>query len=75
MPAIHIRNVSESTLAALRERAEHHGRSMQQEVLEILNSAAVPLPRAAPSPIRLVTAHTTGTTTWRREDVYDDEGR
>lgn len=76
MAAIHVRNVPESTLAALRERAAHHGRSMQQEVLEILEAAAaVPVPRQVPSPIQLVTAHTGGESTWRREDLYDDEGR
>jgi plasmid stability protein len=76
VPAIHIRNVPESMLSALRERAEVHGRSMQQEVLAILGAAtAEPIPRQAPSPIQLVTARTSSSTTWRREDIYDDEGR
>jgi len=49
---------------------------MQQEVLEILQAAAdEPAPGRAPSPVQLVTAHTSGRTTWRREDIYDDEGR
>lgn len=76
MPAIHIRNVPEPTLSALRERAEQHGRSMQQEVLDILlTAAAEPIPQQAPSPIRLVTANTSTTTTWQREEIYGDEGR
>lgn len=76
MPAIHVRNVPESTLAALRERAATHGRSMQQEVLAILEAAAEsPVPRQPPKPIRLVTAHTGGGSTWRREDLYGDDGR
>ncbi|MPY76898.1 MAG: Arc family DNA-binding protein [Actinophytocola sp.] len=75
MPAIHVRNVPESTLSALRERAERHGRSMQQEVLEILeNAAAEPVPAQAPAPIQLVTTTTSVKATWRREDIYDDEG-
>ncbi|MGH3504744.1 MAG: FitA-like ribbon-helix-helix domain-containing protein [Nocardioidaceae bacterium] len=76
MPAIHIRSVPESTVSALRERAAAHGRSMQQEVLEILQTvAAEPVPRQAPPPIQLVTAHTCGETTWRREEIYGDQGR
>jgi plasmid stability protein len=76
VPAIHIRNVPEAMLSALRERAEAHGRSMQQEVLAILDAATVePIPRQAPSPIQLVTVRTSSSTTWRREDIYDDEGR
>lgn len=65
MPAIHVRNVPEATLAALRERAERHGRSLQMEVLAILEQAA-----AEPEPIKLVTAKTSGNSTWRREDIY-----
>lgn len=75
MPAIHVRNVPEWTITALRERAEARGRSMQQELLEILQTAAESIPRPAPSPIQLVTAHTGTRTTWRREEVYGDEGR
>ncbi len=76
VPAIHIRNVPESMLSALRERAAAHGRSMQQEVLAILDAAtAEPIPRQAPSPIQLVTTRTSTHRTWRREDIYDDESR
>jgi len=76
MPAIHVRNVPEATVSALRERAERHGRSMQQEVLEILeNAAAEPVPTQAPAPIQLATTRTSVTATWRREDIYGDEGR
>jgi plasmid stability protein len=68
--------VPEATCAALRERAARHGRTMQQEVLEILETAAAaPIPRQAPAPIQLVAAQTSARTTWRREDIYGDEGR
>ncbi|WP_166350843.1 FitA-like ribbon-helix-helix domain-containing protein [Phytoactinopolyspora limicola] len=40
MAAIHIRDVSDSTLAALRERAARHGHSMQHEIRRILDAAA-----------------------------------
>ncbi|MRH89103.1 Arc family DNA-binding protein [Nocardia sp. SYP-A9097] len=76
MAAIHIRNVPEKTLRALRERAHRHGRSMQQELLEIIETATTePTDSPAPEPIQLTTAHTSGKSTWRREDLYDDSGR
>lgn len=76
MSAIHIRNVPESTVSALRERAERHGHSMQQEIRDILDSAAAePLTGTAPEPIGLVTVRTPGTATWSREEIYGDEGR
>lgn len=82
MTAVHIRDVPEPTLNALRERARRHGHSMQQELRDILEAAAaapeapralppiedelVLVDRAAPGPID---------STWRREDIYGDDGR
>ncbi len=76
MPAIHVRNVPESIVIALRERARRHGHSMQEEIREILAAAASERPsgQAAP-PLNLVTANTSSTTSWRREDIYGDDGR
>ena len=49
---------------------------MQQELLAILEDAtAEPLPGLVPPPIRLVTVKTPGSSTWRREETYGDEGR
>jgi plasmid stability protein len=74
--ALHVRNVPEPLLAALRERAERHGRSMQQEVLGILAAAvSEPLETEPVPPIRLVTVRKGKATTWRRKDMYDDESR
>lgn len=76
MPAIHVRNVSAGTISALRERAHRHGHSMQQEIREILDAAATePLTTETPPPIDLVTTHTDTKSTWRREEMYADEGR
>jgi plasmid stability protein len=76
MPALHIRNVPEPVVAALRERARRHDRSVQQELLHILQAvAAQPLPGTAAAPIQLTTVRTTSRSTWRREDIYGDEGR
>jgi len=73
--AIHIRNVPESVLAGLRERAGRHGRSMQQELLQILAVAAAEQdsPRAV-EPIELRTVSVGGTSSWTREEIYDDAG-
>lgn len=63
-------------MAALRERAQRHGQSMQQEVREILEAAAqAPLPGGTPDPIRLTTVRTESGDTWGREEIYGDEGR
>jgi plasmid stability protein len=76
MPAVHVRDVPEPVLAALRERAARHGRSMQQELRAILETAAAePATAEPPAPIHLITTRTRGKTTWRREDLYGDEGR
>jgi plasmid stability protein len=76
MGALHVRNVPESVIAALRERAARRGHSMQQELLRILEAAAVEEEQLEElPPIRLVTVETDGRSTWRREDIYGDEGR
>jgi plasmid stability protein len=76
MTALHVRDVPESVVAALRERAARHGQSMQQEIRQILEAvAATPLPAQAPEPVRLTTVRTGGTSTWKREEIYDDAGR
>lgn len=77
MTAFHVRGVPEPVAAALRERANRHGRSLQQELLLILESAAAEpaSDTAAPPPIELKTVRTAGTSTWSREEIYDDEGR
>lgn len=76
MPAVHVRDVPESVLAALRERAGRHGRSMQEEIRRILaRAAAEPVDGEAPTPVQLITVRTGGIATWSREEIYGDEGR
>jgi plasmid stability protein len=63
-------------MAALRERAARLGSSVQQEVLRILEKATSEPPEAtSPGPIRLVKVKTQGRSTWRREQIYGDDGR
>lgn len=76
MTALHVRNVPESVVTALRERAARHGQSMQQEIRQILAAAATASPPGeAPEPDRLTTVRTAGTSTWGREEIYADTGR
>lgn len=76
MPAVHVRDVSEATLASLRERARLRGVSMQAELRRILDEAAIaPMERVPLPPLRLVTSRTGSDSTWRREDEYGDAGR
>jgi plasmid stability protein len=74
--AVHIRDVPDSVVSALRERADRHGHSMQQELRQILAAAAAQEPEAEQRPpLRLITTRTPSSATWRREDLYGDEGR
>jgi plasmid stability protein len=76
MAALHIRSVPEPVVAALRERARRHGRSVQQEVLQILEeAAAAPMPGEALAPLQLKTVQTNRMSRWSREEIYGDEGR
>lgn len=77
MVAFNVRNVPGPVAAALRERARRHGRSLQQELLAILESAAdEPVPGASSlSPLHLTTVHAGGPAYWSREDIYADDGR
>ncbi len=77
MVAFNVRNVPGPVAAALRERARKHGRSLQQELLLILKSAADE-PASGPEPLpplRLATVNSGGSSAWSREDIYDDGGR
>ncbi len=76
MPALHIRDVPPETVAALKERAARHGRSMQQELREVLDRAAVePVVRRRRGPLRLTTVTTGISEPWSRDEIYDDDGR
>lgn len=76
MTALHVRNVPETVLVALRERAARHGQSMQQEIMQILEAAALaPAPSEAPEPIRLTSVRTTASSAWDREEIYGEAGR
>ena len=77
MVALNVRNVPGPVAAALRERARRHGRSLQQELLDILESAAAEPAHGSGSlpPLELTTVNIGGSSTWSREEIYDDDGR
>lgn len=76
MPAVHIRDVPEETVAAIKRRATRRGHSMQQELRDALQKlAAEPDVGPRPRPLRLHTVATGRVDTFDRADFYDDDER
>ena len=76
MPALHIRNVPEGVLAALKRRASAHHRSLQQELLNVLREVALDAPPAEPlPPLELTLSAAADGGSWRREEIYGDDER
>ena len=76
MPAIHIRDVPEEVIDALKRRAAGHHRSLQMELRHILDAIAreEPEPKILP-PIELELSKAKPKGTWGRDEIYDDDGR
>ncbi len=76
MPAIHVRDVPEDVVDALKRRAARHERSLQRELRHLLCSVAQEEPSAEPlPPIELKLSAARPTSSWRREEIYRDDGR
>lgn len=76
MVAIHLRNVPLHVHEALRRRAKANRRSMQQELLVILEEAAGQAPdESAEGPPTLHIGRGRPGATYGREEIYDDDGR
>jgi plasmid stability protein len=75
MQALHIRDVPEHVVEALKRRAKLHHRSLQGELLVVLEEAAARAPAREEQPLRLVFADAPGEGTWSREEIYDDDAR
>ena len=76
MPAIHIRDVPEEVVDALKRRAAGHHRSLQMELRHILDAIAREEPELKilpPIELELSTAKPKGP--WGRDEIYDDDGR
>jgi plasmid stability protein len=72
MRAIHIRDVPDTVLAALKRRAAANRRSLQKELLLVLESAASAAPPG--EPLRLHLSDAPGDQDWSREAIYNDNG-
>jgi plasmid stability protein len=76
MPALHIRDVPEETVAAIKRRAARHGHSVQQELREVLEKAAgEPTIGSRPRALILTTVETGRESTFERADFYGDDER
>ena len=76
MSSIHVRDVAPATLRALKRLARSNRRSLQGELLAILERAARMAPPEPPaSPLDLVTVRTGRTAPWSREEMYGPSGR
>lgn len=63
-------------IAALKRRAARHERSLEGELRYLLATIAREEPPASPlPPIELKLSQGSPKTTWRREEIYDDDGR
>jgi plasmid stability protein len=76
MKSVHIRYISTETLEALKRLARSHRRSLQGELLEILDKASrFAPPEAGDDELKLVTVRTGKQPKWSREEIYGDSGR
>jgi hypothetical protein len=76
MKSILIRDIDPDILDALKRLAKMHNRSLQGELHEIVERAAERAPSAeAEPPFEIVTVHTSGQSSWSREEIYGDKGR
>ena len=76
MPAIHIRDVPDEVLEALKIRARRRERSLQGELRHILSSVArSEPPRERLPPLNLKFSEASPHSTWSRGEIYSDDGR
>lgn len=76
MKSILIRNLQPDTLAALKRLASSHRRSLQGELLTILDKAARQAPpEGEDDEPSWITVETDRSSTWPRDEIYGDEGR
>lgn len=74
MSSLYIRDVPGPVLEALKRLAQAHHRSLQGELLVLLERAAQEAPPASDA-LPLIPGRSACGGTWRREDLYEDAGR
>lgn len=73
MPALHVRNVPEETIALLKRRAAAHGRSLEGEIREIFEEAAnAPFARVDVSFRERLVMSDAPAHGWNRADAYEE---
>jgi len=76
MSSLHIRDIDEQTLLSLKRLAKRHHRSLQGELHYILEKASeLDLEASMEEDLDLITVSSGLNKSWRREDIYDHEGR
>ncbi|MCL2803909.1 MAG: hypothetical protein FWD29_08190 [Micrococcales bacterium] len=67
-----VRNVKPETKRALAEKASAQGRSLQAELLDVLEQAAAqPLAPPKRRNLRLAVGASMGESTWSRDEIYE----
>ena len=72
MKSLHIRDVPESTIERLKRRARRHHRSLQGELLALLDEAAKHVVADDATEFSLHKVRIGGDGNWTRERVYED---
>ncbi len=74
MPAIHIRDIPDDVLAALKRRAARNGRSLQMEIRHYLTLLARDTRESEElPPIELrMSSQTAQEGSWSRDEIYDE---
>ena len=75
MRAIHIREVPDEVVDALKRRAARNERSLQGELRHILRDVASNEPKPAPQPLDLTFSQENPQSSWSREEIYGDDER
>ena len=75
MPAIHIRDIPEQTLLALKERAAANHRSLQMELRHALIELAQAHVESNHLPELDLRMSEASSGQWNREQIYGDDGR
>ena len=76
MKSVHIRDIPQATLDALKRLAKVHHRSLQGELHAILERAARGAPPPDPGSREWITVDTgEAEATWSRRQIYDADGR
>ncbi len=75
MKSLHIRGVPEPTIDRLKRRAARHHRSLQGELLALLEEAAQQFSADDEEAFELLTVKTGRRQPWTRGEIYEDDAR